>query len=81
MSCSRCPGGIGAPAEKPSLYMNAARDPWFDGKPLPGKCQTSALAGALHTYTVYDTVKHVVLALPEAQAALIDFLKANLYRG
>lgn len=77
-SGSRCPAGVGAPAEKPGLYMNAARDPWFRGKPPPGKCRTSSPAGARHTRPVYDTDKHVVLALPEAQAALIDFLKANL---
>lgn len=77
-SGSRCPAGIGAPADKPGLYMNAARDPWFHGKPPPGKCQTSAPAGALHAHPVYDTDKHVVLALPEAQLALINFLKANL---
>ncbi len=77
-SGSRCPAGVGAPADKPGIYMNAARDPWFHGKPPPGKCQTSAPQGALHTHPVYDTNKHVVLALPEAQMALINFLKANL---
>ena len=77
-SGSRCPAGIGAPADKPGLYMNAARDPWFHGKPPPGKCQTSAPKGALHAHPVYDTDKHVVLALPEVQIALINFLNANL---
>ena len=77
-SGSRCRAGIGAPADKPGLYMNAARDPWFYGKPPPGKCQTSAPKGASHAHPVYDTDKHVVLALPEAQIALINFLNGNL---
>lgn len=77
-SGSRCPAGVGAPADKPGLYMNAARDPWFHGKPPPGKCRTAAPEGARHIHPVFDSDKHVVLALPEARRTLIRFLKANL---
>lgn len=77
-SGSRCPMGVGAPAEKPGLYMNAVRDPWFHGRPPPGKCWTASPAGSVHQQPVFNTSQHQVLRFPQAAKRLVSFLRSNV---
>lgn len=75
-SGTRCPGGVGAPGNKPGLYMNAARDPWFHGKPPPGKCRTGSPAGSVHEHPVFDSDRHLILGMAMARTRLTTFFQA-----